>query len=407
MSKNKELLNRLQPLLKQKKSKAYYAEKLNVSIDKIIELLEELRRTPKENEEIDNQEIIKKVDVEKGTLQSTAISVFDPHTVEQLAELHKIDLKQFRITNYWSKLRPCGKFTSSVFATRIKEDSKETFQSNFLEFLKTFKPQAAPSKAPIRPHIDRENISLILPKQDAHFNKFSVNGDNDIRTRFIQNENSIWKVLKKAEAVYNIEEIVYIVGSDQFNSEWTLATTKGTPQSNIHTYQQAFELISTHEIEIINDLLDHAEQVKVVFVPGNHDEYVGWHLVNLLKTYFRSNNRINFDDSVLNTKYHKYGNTAIMLNHGDAIKPKELAQMFPIGFKDQWSFCENYVIITGDKHHELSLDISGIKFYQVPQLSNAVSKWDDKMGYRHNKAEMVAFVVTETNGISDIYKEII
>src|SRR5690606_28973444 len=104
MSKNKELLNRLQPLLKQKKSKAYYAEKLNVSIDKIIELLKELRRTPKEDEEIDNQEIIKKVDVEKGTLQSTAISVFEQHTVEQLAELHKIDLKLFRITNYWSKL---------------------------------------------------------------------------------------------------------------------------------------------------------------------------------------------------------------------------------------------------------------------------------------------------------------
>lgn len=405
MSKNQTLLNNLQKLLKQKKSKAFYAEKLNVSIDKIVELLQELRK-PSSKEPTEYHEVTTKVDVDKGTLQSTRDSTFDPRTVEELAQLHKIDLKQFKITNYWSKLKSNGKFTSSVFATKIQENSREAFQDKFLAFLQDFTPSAKPSNPPFH-YTHKENISLILPKQDAHFNKFSVNGDNCIKTRFIQNENSVWKMLKKAEAIYNIEEVVYIVGSDQFNSEWTSATTKGTPQENIHTYQEAFELITDHEINIIKDLLDHSERVKVVFVPGNHDQYVGWHLVNLLKVYFRKEGRISFDDATLNTKYHKYGNTAIMLNHGDAIKPKELAHIFPIGFKEQWSLCENYVIITGDKHHELALDISGIKFYQIPQLSSAVSKWDDKMGYRNNKAEMVAFVVTETNGISDIYKEII
>lgn len=96
-----------------------------------------------------------------------------------------------------------------------------------------------------------------------------------------------------------------------------------------------------------------------------------------------------------------------MLNHGDAIKPKDLAGKFPMEFKLGWSDCEHFVIITGDKHHELSLDIHGIRFYQVPQLSGAISKWDDKQGYTVGKPEMQAFVVSIDNGITDIYKEIL
>jgi UDP-2,3-diacylglucosamine pyrophosphatase LpxH len=172
-------------------------------------------------------------------------------------------------------------------------------------------------------------------------------------------------------------------------------------------YQESFKLISNHEIVILNTLLTFSKKVKVVFIPGNHDEYVGWNLINLLETYYRNESSIEFDSSIDNTKYHKFGNSAIMLNHGDAIKPVDLAQKFPIGFKHSWSQCDNYYIFTGDKHTELSMDIKGIKFYRVPQLSNAKSKWDDKQGYIDSKAEMTAFVITETNGMSDIYKEII
>jgi hypothetical protein len=214
-------------------------------------------------------------------------------------------------------------------------------------------------------------------------------------------------MLKKANTLNSIDEIVYIIGSDQFNSEWTNLTTKGTPQQNIYSYQESFKLISNHEIEVLNTLLTYSRKVKVVYIPGNHDEFVGWNLINLLEVYYRNDSSIEFDSSTENTKYHKFGNSAIMLNHGDAIKADDLAKKFPIGFKANWSECDNYYIFSGDKHTELAKDINGIKFYRVPQLSNAKSKWDDKQGYIDSKAEMTAFVITETNGMSDIYKEIL
>lgn len=407
------MLEQLRELLKHKKSQAYYAEKLGINVEEVKELMKELREEPK-TELKSLSEIFpwlgesfeQKVDNEKGTLTSTAESNFEPKSDEELATLHKVNLDKYRISNYYSKLKPNGKFTSTVFCALIKKDSEENFQKEFLTFLKEdlVVPKSLQFKYQQAKH--KSKVSLILPRQDAHFNKLDINGDNDIHNRFLDDAFSTNNFIKKAKATNHLEEIVYIVGSDQFNSEWTSLTTKGTPQQNILSYQEAFKLICEHESSMLLALSQECDKLKVVFVPGNHDHYVGWHLINWLEAYL-STSGIEFESSVVCTKYHKYGNTAIMLNHGDAIKPAGLATKFPIGFKSQWSYCENFYIFTGDKHTELSMDLNGIKFYRVPQLSTSTSLWDDKKGYTDSKAENTAFVITKENGMSDIYKEVI
>jgi len=411
MSVNKGLLSQLEQMLHWKKGKKVYAEKLGVSEEVVEELLKELKNKERvrDDAEVSHyidilEEMVVKVNNDKGTLESTIETTFEPKDDLELAKLHKINLDKYKISNYWTKQKSNGKFTSSVFATLIVKGSVESVKLDIIECLKTFEPSSNVIKNKFENKI---KVCLVFPKQDAHYNKFDINGSNNIEDRFTKDQKSVWKMLTKATAVNTIEEIVYIIGSDQFNSEWTNLTTKGTPQQNIYSYQESFKLISNHEIETINTLLHFSKKVKVVYVPGNHDEFVGWNLINLLETYYRNDVSILFDTSSLNTKYHKFGNSAIMLNHGDAIKPAALAQKFPIGFKEWWSLCDNYYIFTGDKHTELSLDIQGIKFYRVPQLSGATSKWDDKNGYIDSKAEMTAFVITEDNGMSDIYKEIL
>ena len=121
--------------------------------------------------------------------------------------------------------------------------------------------------------------------------------------------------------------------------------------------------------------------------------------------YYRDQKNILIDTLPVNSKYIKFSNSAIMFNHGDGMKPEKLAQVFPIEFKKEWSSCNNHYIFTGDKHHELSRDIGGIRFYQIPALSKAVSAWDSKNGYNITKAEMTAFLITENVGLTDIYKE--
>lgn len=404
------MLEKLEQLLKQKKSQAYYATKLGITVEEVKELIKELKGqtagfATKNLLSCYPNDLEQHINVGQGTLSSTIIVDFEPKDDIELAKLHKVDLTKYKISSYWTKQRG-DKFTSSLLCTLIKKDSAEGFQNEFKEFLTT--QVVAPTKFTLKSGQDskKPRVSLILPRQDAHFNKLDINGDNNIEARFLDDAFATANFIKKAQATNYLQEIVYIVGSDQFNSEWTGLTTKGTPQQNILSYQDAFKVICEHEAAMLQALRQECDTLKVVFIPGNHDQYVGWHLINWLEAYLK-NSGITFESSTLNTKYHKFGNTGVMLNHGDAMKPAALAAKFPIGFKDQWSSCEHFIILTGDKHTELSMDFNGIKFYRVPQLSTSTSGWDDKNGYIDSKAESTAFVITEDNGVSDIYKTVI
>lgn len=403
MNINTTTLERLRNLLTYKKSKAFYAEKLGISVEQVGELLKELKtQSPETQKDIQEFGQSCTTNFTLGTYESSVVSDFEPKSIEELVKLHKIDLTKYRISSYWTKQRGT-KFTSSLLCTIIKESDKDSISEKFIDFLTGYTPAFINKKADNK-EVKYNNACLVLPKQDAHFNKWDINGDNDIENRF----NSIYQAtlvtLGKASLVSNLDEIIYIVGSDQFNSEFTQCTTKGTPQQNILDYNTAFKLICDHELNIINTLLSFSKNVKVLFVPGNHDEYVGWHMAEWLKVYFRACGNVTIDTEIENRKYVAYGSSAIMFNHGDVLKPAELAHKFPIEFRKGWSDCENFYVFTGDKHHEVSKDIHGIEFFQVQQLSTARSRWDDKNGHTCSKSKMTGFLIDNMFGLTDIYK---
>jgi len=157
-------------------------------------------------------------------------------------------------------------------------------------------------------------------------------------------------------------------------------------------------------VSVINLLLQKSKNVEVVFIAGNHDEFVGWHLASWLQTYFRNHERAKFDISPKYRKYIDYGSSAMMFNHGDALKPAKLAGLFPMEYKKDWSLHDNFYIFTGDKHHEMSLDFNGIKFYQLPAFSTAKSSWDDKHGYL-DRGELTGFLIDSKDGMTNIFKQ--
>jgi 2,3-bisphosphoglycerate-independent phosphoglycerate mutase len=127
MSENQSLLGQLQELLTQKKSKKFYAERLGISEFEVNELLKELREKDNyQNVEVRNYTEERKVNVERGTIESTIVSDFDPKDDLELAKLHKINLDKYVITNYWSKMLPSGKFTSSVFSKKKEAKDQKT-----------------------------------------------------------------------------------------------------------------------------------------------------------------------------------------------------------------------------------------------------------------------------------------
>ena len=101
-------------------------------------MLKELREGEPNDPLKASAEAVRKVNVEKGTIESTLILDFEPKDDIDLAALHKINLDKYVITNYWSKLLPNGKFTSSIFSKR--KEAKDYTAEDFAKFLENYTP---------------------------------------------------------------------------------------------------------------------------------------------------------------------------------------------------------------------------------------------------------------------------
>lgn len=414
MLENQGLLNQLEDILHWKKGKKFYADKLGISESEVDELLKELktRESVIEEAEIGNyiselEETIVRFeeDLTKGTAEIVINTKDEIKSLDELVIKCKIDTEKWEITKYVQNYWGNGKNPHwQVKAWLGKKSTEQVFQDSFVDFLTSYEPISQEVMSP-KWSAKKSNAMLVINKQDSHLNKWDIDGNNNITDRLANIMYKVEMVANQAQLSNNLENITYIIGSDEFNSEHTNNTTKGTPQQNTHTYQTSFEYICGHEILMITMLLQYAQNVNVVYVAGNHDEFVGWHLVNWLQTYFRNIDRLTFDSSPKYRKYVSYGDSAMMFNHGDAIKPAKLAGIFPIEFREGWSNHQNFYIFTGDKHHEVSLDFNGIKFYQIPAFSNAKSLWDDKNGHVMSKAEVTGFLIDEVDGMTNIFKQ--
>jgi hypothetical protein len=414
MPENQSLLYQLEQMLHWKKSKKFYADKLNITENEVDELMKELRDSQIAREDAETANYIGELedtivrfieDVQKGTGEIVLNSKEEIKSLEELIEKCKIDTDKWEITkyvqNYWGNVDTPH---YQVKAWLGKKKDEQVFQDSFITFLSDYSPVSQEIMSP-KLQLGKSNAALVINKQDAHYNKLDVDGNNDIEERFARMAYRVETILNQATLSNNLEKVIYIIGSDEFNSEFTGTTTRGTPQQNIEGYHKSFEAICDHEILMITLLLNYAKCVDVVYVAGNHDEYVGWHLINWLQTYFRNTDRLTFDCSPRYRKYISYGISAMMFNHGDAMKPAKLAGIFPMEYKDEWSNHDVYYIFTGDKHHELSQDFNGIKFYQIPAFSNAKSGWDEKNGYTCARGEVTAFLIDNKDGMTNIFKQ--
>ena len=358
-----------------------------------------IKNSPKENGEF---KLISGKDCPLQGVKEFCFSASRIPTDEEIIDHFNIDITKYRINQIYHKTSFGGKYSITVSCIGLKGNQTIDLDNSFIEKLSSIEP-LLDLNIKFNELETLPKASLIIPKQDSHWNKKDIDGNNSIEDRFASFTKTLLTQLEKTIKVNQLEEIVYIVGSDEFNSEWTSATTKGTPQQDTLSYSKSFEKISEFNIEIIKLLRFYAPKVKVMLLNGNHDHNVSWHLAHLLKHVFSKNEAIEIDDSLTNTKFYSYKGTLTLLNHGDAIKPKDLAAKFPILAKEMWSQHTNFMVLTGDKHHEVAHDFNGITWYQVPQLSNARSAWDDKCGHGTSKAELLSFVLEEGH-LSNIFR---
>jgi len=397
MDQNNTLLYRLEQLLRHKKSKKYYAERLQISEMEVDELMKELKLKEQEDEETLCQKYEKtiKVNNEKGTIESQIVIDFEPKDDLELAKLHKIDLDKYIITNYWSKLLPNGKFTSSVFCK--KRAPKDYTAEDFSKFLEKYKPTTI--KIEKLENKNKEHVDIELSISDFHLAKKYVDGDNDPSKRakkYIETANAL---VQKVSSIYNIDTIVLPISNDFFHTDnYQNSTTNGTPQDVILDYASEYELGFDVLVKTINILRMHSSNVIVVLVQGNHDRTKSFYLAHALDVFFKEAYDVSFIREHSVVKGLTLGSTFIGWHHGNC-KIEDLPLLFATHPQYSLEFGKALYreVHTGDKHHYMTKEVKGVRIQQMPSLSGT-DRWHLDNNYVHSIRAALALVYHPEHG---------
>lgn len=396
MSENQSLLGQLQELLTQKRSKKFYADRLGISEFEVTELLKELKEKDNHEEvEIKNYTEERKINLEKGTIESVITSDFDPKNDIELAKLHKINLDKYVITNYWSKMLPSGKFTSSVFSKR--KQPKDYSAEDFAKFLENYKPTNIDITKPKSSSKDFVNVELSI--SDYHLAKRTVDGDNTPVSRYEKYFRMAQSLICKVQSSYDINTIVFPISNDFFHTDnYQNSTTNGTPQDVIMDYAEEYELGFGLLVDTINMLRCYSENVVVVLVQGNHDRTKSFYLAHALNVFFESASDVEFIREHSVVKGITLGNTFIGWHHGNC-KLEDLPLLFATHPQYSKAFGEAKYreVHTGDKHHYMAKEVKGVRIQQMPSLSGT-DRWHLDNNYVHSVRAALALVYDEKFG---------
>lgn len=184
------------------------------------------------------------------------------------------------------------------------------------------------------------------------------------------------------ELIYsrNWSKIVIPFGQDFFHNDSIVngQTTKGTNIEKVDM-TRAVKEGQQFMYAIIDAAIDWADEVEVIYSPGNHDRSISWMFIQVLLERYGS---AIVDDSLEYRKVVTYGNNAIMITHGDSKQAtsKNLAHIFPIAFAEEFANAKIREVHAGHLHREGEADIYGV---MVRRLSSGtqVDDWSNKEDY--------------------------
>jgi len=337
-----------------------------------------------------------KENFEKGTLESTITTSFEPKTIEDLYKEHQVNPEIYIIKNYWSKKLPNGKFTSSVFAVRKTIDTAEPHE--FVELLKNYDSLYTPIKKSeicVNSAFTRPSC-LILHLTDFHLDKQDIYGTT-LEEKKKQFYEVVTKLLYRAYQSNYVDEIVFVLGSDMLHTDTYQGTTTNlTPQDSNTTWHNAFTQAFDIYANTIQILKQFCNKLNVILVPGNHDRTKSFYLAYGLEKYFEADDNILFDTSPMPRKVFTYGSTFIGLHHGDC-KITDLPLIFAKEYCKEWGKCTYHQILTGDKHHLFEKEIQGVRVRQLPSLSKE-DNWHNQSNYVNAVKAAMAIIYDKEHG---------
>lgn len=333
-------------------------------------------------------------DVESGKMTLEAYSSKEPKTAEEIIELLNIDTTKWRLSQYWNKQKGTG-WLISALVTQIHKEEVDLL--NFYGVLSDYKFPKVETVFRNKESDVLENVCGILSLQDLHFGK---PGNESMSSIAI---NTVHNLLSKCHNNYNLEKIVLVLGGDALQVDtFNNTTTKGTPveasMSAQDAYIQAFEGLYL----LLTLVRNYANNVHIVFIPGNHDRLSSFHLVHALSQSFANVEGFTFSSQYAERKVMTYGDNMFCFEHGD-ISKKMTPLVYATEYPMEWGKTTYRTLFTGHMHTKKTTEyvtdneVHGFTIKVLPSLS-ATDYWHYHNKFTGNKRAAILELYNPTNG---------
>jgi hypothetical protein len=279
----------------------------------------------------------------------------------------KIDINLYEIervvVNNWEvagkQKTKDGIWKTGLFQIKIslrrKSDERLALEKLLEQIKSNSKVKTKPYPKYSRPK-NKPRRSLEICIMDPHLGMQSFKGESDHSWSMDECENMcLWSVdylLSQAKAYGPFEEIVFPFGNDFMHHDNLLhTTTKGTPQPEGLAYTAVYERAVDLSVRIV-DVLREIAPVKVLQIPGNHDQVSSFTLGHVLKARYHHDKAVTVDASPSTYKFYHYGTNLLGFDHGHHIKPVRLAALMAHECRDIWGQTTYREWHLGDQHRK-------------------------------------------------------
>jgi 3',5'-cyclic AMP phosphodiesterase CpdA len=195
---------------------------------------------------------------------------------------------------------------------------------------------------------------------------------------------------------YKFDQILFVVGNDLLNSDNAEnTTTAGTVVTTDIRYHKTFRTVRYTLIEAIEKLKLIAP-VKVLVVPGNHDQLAAWHMGDSLESWYRSDKNVTVENDPRYRKYHEFGKVLLAFTHGD--KGSNYPMLMASEEPEAWARTKFREVHTGHRHCDKVTEDHGVKVRILPALCPA-DDWNSSNGYVSNQRQAEAFIWNKDQGL--------
>jgi predicted phosphodiesterase len=262
-------------------------------------------------------------------------------------------------TYYNDEGKPVGQWVKSASdKERQLEIALEAFKAGLLDEIDGLhRPVKAPEATK---NEDRLSAYLI---GDHHLNALCWSpetGGDDWDTNIAQ--DVLIKAVDKLVSAAGDAEVGALINLGDFlhANSGDNKTAKGTPVDVDGRLGRVIRVVGNLFKVLITRMLETHKEVWLINVRGNHDPDASLWLNEMMRLYFHNEPRVKVFDNFSKWIHFEWGQTLVVMHHGDRIKTQVLYEAVTRDYAEEWGRSKYRYLYHGHIHHRTVTEMGGL-----------------------------------------------